>query len=112
MNDEEMELEYKTAFELIAVAGESKAESMAAIEAASEFRFDEAKEHLKAADAQMVAAHEVQTDMLQQEAEGNKVKVNIILVHAQDHLTTAMIMRDQADLIMRLYRTIQEMHQK
>ncbi len=34
--------------------------------------------------------------MLQQEARGDKVPVNIILVHAQDHLTMALMMRDMA----------------
>lgn len=112
MDNEEMAPEYQIAFELIAVAGDSKAESMAAIDAAAEFKFDEAAEHLKAADERMVEAHEIQTDMLQNECQGQKTDVNIILVHAQDHLTTAIIMRDQADMMIRLYRTIQKLSEK
>lgn len=110
--DNEMELEYQVAFELIAVAGDSKAESMAAINAAAEFNFEEAQEHLKVADERMVAAHEIQTEMLQNECRGQKANVNIILVHAQDHLTTAIIMRDQADIMLRLYRTIEQLSKK
>ena len=109
MENEEMEMEYRVAFELIAVAGDSKAESMAAIEAASEGRFDEAEERLKAADQQMAEAHHIQTDLLQREGNGEKTNVNIILVHAQDHLTTAIIMRDQAEMMIKLYRRIQEL---
>lgn len=107
--EEELEEEYMIAFQLVAVAGDSKAESMAAINAAEEFKFDEAEAHLKAADAKMNEAHNIQTGMLQKEASGEKVKVNIILVHAQDHLTSAMIMRDQADTMVRLYRTIEKL---
>ena len=44
--------------------------------------------------------------MLQQEAEGNPVKVNIILVHAQDHLTMAMMMRDMAEQFVNLYQLV------
>ena len=43
----------------------------------------------------------------QQEAEGNPVPVNIILVHAQDHLTMAQVMRDMAEQFMDLYQTVQ-----
>lgn len=46
--------------------------------------FEGARKHLAAADETMVKAHDAQTEMLQQEAEGNPVPVNIILVHAQD----------------------------
>ena len=48
-----------------------------------------------------------QHDALQQEAEGNPVPVNIILVHAQDHLTMAQVMRDMAEQFMDLYQTVQ-----
>ncbi len=109
MDGDEMTMEYQVAFELIAVAGDSKAESMAAIEAASEFRFEEAQELLKSADEKMAEAHHIQTDMLQREASGQKADVNIILVHAQDHLTTAIIMRDQAEMMIKLYKTIEKL---
>lgn len=109
MDGEEMAMEYQIAFELIAVAGDSKVESMAAIEDASEFRFEEAQERLKAADEKMAEAHHIQTDLLQKEASGEKTEVNIILVHAQDHLTTAIIMRDQAEMMIRLYQTIEKL---
>ena len=33
--------------------------------------------------------------------------VNIILVHAQDHLTMAQVMRDMAEQFMDLYQTVQ-----
>lgn len=110
--EEEMELEYRVAFELIAVAGNSKAASMAAIDAAAQYNFEEAEAHLKTADEQMIAAHEIQTELLQNECRGQKTNVNIILVHAQDHLTTALMMRDQADIILRLYRTIEQLSKR
>ena len=111
MNDE-LDVGYQIAFELIAVAGDSKAESMAAIDAASKFQFEEAQKHLEAADEGMAQAHHIQTDMLQKEAAGQKTDVNIILVHAQDHLTTAIIMRDQAEIMVNLYRTIEKLSAK
>ena len=38
-----------------------------------------------------VKAHNAQSDLLFAEANGNKVEVGILLVHAQDHLMTSML---------------------
>ena len=105
MNEEFDEI-YEAAFTLIGIAGDSKAESMAAIDCARQGDIEGARKHLEAADQAMVQAHESQTAMLQQEAEGNPVKVNIILVHAQDHLTMAMMMRDMAEQFVNLYQLV------
>ena len=88
---EDMEALYEASFTLIGIAGD----------------FEGARKHLAAADETMVKAHDAQTEMLQQEAEGNPVPVNIILVHAQDHLTMAQVMRDMAEQFMDLYQTVQ-----
>lgn len=97
--DDEMELEYQVAFELIAVAGDSKAESMAAINAAAEFNFEEAQEHLKVADERMVAAHEIQTEMLQNECRGQKANMafsyyasNTVTTHQEGEKTSGNMM--------------------
>ena len=99
---------YEASFQLIGIAGDSTAESRAAIECAKTGDFEGAEKHLAAADKSMVEAHESQTAMLQQEAEGNPVAVNIILVHAQDHLTMAQMARDMADQMIALYKEIRK----
>lgn len=105
---EDLDAIYEASFTLIGIAGDSKAESMAAIECSKRGDFEGARQHLAAADETMVKAHDAQTEMLQQEAEGNPVAVNIILVHAQDHLTMAQVMRDMAEQFVDLYHTLQE----
>ncbi len=104
---EDMEEIYEASFTLIGIAGDSKAESMAAIECGKKGDFEGARKHLAAADEAMVKAHDAQTDMLQREAEGNPVPVNIILVHAQDHMTMAQVMRDMAEQFLDLYQALQ-----
>lgn len=104
---EDMEALYEASFTLIGIAGDSKAESMQVIDCCKQGDFEGARKHLAAADETMVKAHDAQTEMLQQEAEGNPVPVNIILVHAQDHLTMAQVMRDMAEQFMDLYQTVQ-----
>lgn len=106
MEDGEYGEAYRVAFELIGVAGDSKAESMSAIESCKQGDFEAARQHLKAADESMLKAHDSQTSMLQQEALGNHVETNIMLVHAQDHLTMATVARDMAEQFLDLYERI------
>ena len=106
------ENKYNTAFELILNAGNSKSQSLLALEAAREFDFEEAKRCLKEAEKELRAAHKAQVDMIQSEAQGNSVELNIILVHAQDHLTMAMMAKDFTEEFVNLYKTIKELKNK
>mgnify|MGYP000407256125 CR=1 FL=1 len=90
---EDMEALYEASFTLIGIAGDSKAESMQAIDCCKQGDFEGARKHLAAADETMVKAHDAQTEMLQQEAEGNPVPVQV--------------MRDMAEQFMDLYQTVQ-----
>lgn len=100
---------YEIAFQLIISAGNSRSNSMLAIKAAREFRFEDAREFLKQANEEFVAAHEIQTNLIQGEAQGNAKEVNLILVHAQDHLTMAMMAYDNAQEFLNLYGLIDEL---
>lgn len=103
---------YETAFNLILAAGNSKSNSMMAITAAREFRFEDANRYIEAAKDEMVAAHQIQTDLIQREAQGTKCDLNIIMVHAQDHLSMALITLDNASEMLKLYQMIDELNKK
>ena len=96
---------YTVAFELITKAGDAKSKAMMAIEAAREFEFEEAEKYLK-------EAHDAQLDMMQKEASGTPADVNIILVHAQDHLTMAIMAHDNAEEFINLYKLIRELKEE
>ena len=100
---------YEMAFGLILNAGNSKSKSLMAIETAREFEFEEAENLVAEAEEDLRAAHQTQTNLIQSEARGEKMELNLIMVHAQDHLTTAMIMVDQANEFINLYRLISEL---
>ena len=59
-------------------------------------RFLEAEELLKMASKELNEAHQVQTDLLVNEAKGEKVNLSVIFVHAQDHLSMAIFAKDMA----------------
>ena len=99
------EAKYATAFELIMNAGNAKSLALMAIEAAREFDFEEAEKDLKESAEEFHLAHQAQSDMIQGEANGNPVELNIVLVHAQDHLTMATMAQE----FINLYRLVKEL---
>ncbi len=103
------EEEYASAFQIIAVAGDSKSNSMLAIDAASEGDFNKAEKFLEQAEKSLKEAHGLQLEMIKEEAGGNHIKVNIVLIHAQDHLTMAMLTKERAEEAVRLYKIIQSL---
>lgn len=100
---------YEVAFGLILNSGNSKAKSLLAIESAREYKFEEAETLLKEAQEELRLAHKTQTELIQGEAQGSKTEMNILMVHAQDHLTTAMIMINQAEEFINVYKIISKL---
>ena len=100
---------YLPSFDMIMHAGNSRAQSMLAIEAAREFDFETAREHLRQAEENLAKAHDAQTQMMGQEASGNPVEVHIILVHSQDHLTMAMMAKDLAEELLAVYQMMEKL---
>ena len=103
---------YEKAFTLNLNAGKSKSQSLMAIEEARDFNFDEAASLIKEAREDLKSAHQTQTELIQGEARGEKSELSLILVHAQDHLTTAMIMIDQAEEFLNIYRLLSKVIKK
>lgn len=100
---------YEVAFELITNAGNAKSFALMAVEAARDFDFEEADKDLQQSAQEFHQAHQAQSDMIRDEANGKPVPVNIVLVHAQDHLTMATMAQDNAQEFINLYRLIKDM---
>src|SRR5699024_5448086 len=78
------------AFNLILHSGNARSNVMEALKYARTRDFDQAKEMIEKADNELEKAHKVQTNVLQEEANGEEVNLSILFIHAQDHLMTAM----------------------
>ena len=100
MNDKTNEM----AFQIILYAGNGKSSAMGDIQEAKEGNFEEAEAKLKEAGEELSKAHGFQTELLHKEAQGNGNDMNIILVHAQDHLMTSMTVKDLAAEFVDLYK--------
>ncbi|MCI4185035.1 PTS lactose/cellobiose transporter subunit IIA [Dickeya dianthicola] len=87
----------QTVMELLINAGEARSSAMMAIQAARAQDWAQADAQLLASQAAAKAAHLIQTRLIGLDEGEGKVPVNLIMVHAQDHLMTAMLCRDLAE---------------
>jgi len=90
-------------FTIILHAGNARSYAMEAISLAKEYDFIAAREKIEEANKEFTEAHRYQTKLIQAEASGKKNEVTVILVHAQDHLMTAMTVKDLANEMIDMY---------
>lgn len=109
MDNEKM---YEIAFQIIVHAGESRSLSSEAMDAAENYDFEKADELLKKANDEFLECHQIQTDLLTAEANGESSPINIILVHSQDHLTMATMAMENANRIIKMYKKLEKLEEK
>ena len=97
---------YNLSFQLILHSGNARSFAMEAIYDAKDLHFEMAQEKLSEADREFSQAHHFQTQLIQAEAGGEDFDIPIILIHAQDHLMTAMTLKDLAREIVDLRKDL------
>lgn len=103
MNVEDLQM---AAFEIILNSGNARAIVHEGFEAMRNGDYDLAEQKLEEANEEFLKAHHAQTDLLQEYASGTDIKIEIIMVHAQDHLMTTMTLREVALEMLELYKKI------
>lgn len=101
-----MELE-ATVMELIINAGESKSLAMQALQNAKKGEWTEVDSLLTQSTEASKRAHQVQTELIGLDEGEGKVPVNLIMVHAQDHIMTAMLARELIEELINIHRKIE-----
>ena len=91
------------AMSLIANSGAARSLAFEALKKAKLAEFDAAKELMDEANSVILKAHHSQTDLLQEEAQGNGHQLSILLVHAQDHFMTSLLAIDLITEMIELY---------
>lgn len=102
----------ETAFMLILNAGNARSSATEAERLASEYKFKEAEDMIAQAKNDLNQAHQIQTDLVQAEARGEKQEFGLIMVHAQDHLTMAMLSIQYASRIIDVYKRLSNLENK
>lgn len=96
-------------FDLISHAGNAKSCYMEAVQAANLGDFEKAKEKIEEGNVEYNAAHQMQTDYLVRIANGEEIIADVLMVHSQDHLTSALIIKDMAIQIIFMQEEIFEL---
>jgi len=97
----------ETVMELIINAGESRSCAMQALYAAKAGKWDEVDGLLAESTAASKRAHVVQTQLIGADEGTGKVPVNLIMVHAQDHIMTSMLARELIEELIAVHRKLQ-----
>jgi len=100
------------AFEIIVNSGDGRNDIHEAFKLMRKGGFTEANNKLEDANDKLVKSHKSQTDLLKKYASGEKLEMDIIMVHAQDHLMTTMTLRETALEMMEIYKELEEVKSK
>lgn len=89
-------------FEIISNAGCVKGICYEALDLAIESKIDEAYKKLDEANEYLLKAHEIQTNLIQKEVNGEKVELSVLFVHAQDHLMSCIEIKNLVSKLIKL----------
>ncbi|EPL6456056.1 MULTISPECIES: PTS N,N'-diacetylchitobiose transporter subunit IIA [Providencia] len=90
---------------LIINAGQARSLAYTALRKAKEGDFVTAKSLMEQSHSSLNEAHKVQTQLIESDMGEGRIKVSLVLVHAQDHLMNAMLARE-------LITELIELHEK
>ncbi|KXT75714.1 PTS cellobiose transporter subunit IIA [Streptococcus sp. DD12] len=103
MNQEELQV---AAFNIILHSGTARTSVHEAFSKMREGDYVKADTILDQANEEILEAHHAQTKLLQDYASGVEIKIEIIMVHAQDHLMTTMTLHEVAREMLSLYKKL------
>lgn len=93
-------------FQIILHGGNGKSSAMEAIAAAKQGDFATAREKIQEAGEALNQAHHIQTSLIQGEIRGEKNEISLLMIHAQDHLMNAIMIKDLATEFVELYEYV------
>ncbi|MCI1666346.1 MAG: PTS lactose/cellobiose transporter subunit IIA [Atopobiaceae bacterium] len=94
----------KIGFEIVAYSGDARSSLLEGIKKAKAGDLDGAQRLKDDAQECINDAHKSQTALLSQEAGGETSQIGMIMIHAQDHLMTTMMLMDIFDTLVDVYR--------
>ncbi len=99
----------KVATKVIIHSGNARVKVNEAADYIEKFYFDAAEKKLEEAEAEITAAHGIQTDIIQAESRGEKLELSLLIVHAQDTLMTVI---SEKNMMARMLKLFKRFHSK
>jgi PTS system cellobiose-specific IIA component len=103
-----MDLE-QAIYRLVLHGGNARGKAYEALDAAEEFDFEKAEEHLQEAEEELQKGHKWQTQLIQTM---ENTPPNFLAIHAQDHLMTALAELNLVKRFVQNYRTIHDLKKR
>ena len=94
--------------ELISKSGEAKSHALEALAQARSGHYDHSEKSLAASREAGRLAHKVQTALIAADNGAGKVPINLLMVHAQDHLMNSMLAQDMVEEMIRIYQRMDD----
>lgn len=91
---------------IIINSGDCKNHAYMALNNVNEGNYEEANKELELANDALGKAHEGQTAFLHKEANGEKIEMSVLFVHAQDHLMTSITEKNLIEQIIELRKVV------
>ncbi len=93
-------------FQIISAVGTARSMYIEAIQLAKEGKFSEARANIEEGEKVFVEGHHAHAELIQQEASGNKVEFQLLLMHAEDQLMSAEAFKIIATELIDIYERI------
>lgn len=91
-------------FEIVAYSGDARSSLLEALKDARNGKFDGLEEKIQTAQENLNLAHAKQTEMLALDSQGKDLDIGIIMIHAQDHLMTTILLKDIIYDLINIYK--------
>lgn len=91
---------------IIINSGDCKNHAYMALNHVNEGKYEDAEKEMQLANYALAKAHDGQTMFLHKEANGEKINVSVLFVHAQDHLMTAITEKNLIEQIIDLRKVV------
>lgn len=102
----------QTIMNIIIYAGDCKNHAYIALNMVNEGDYAGADKELELSNEALEIAHNAQTSLLHKEANGEKINMSLLFIHAQDHLMTAITEKNLLEQIMELRKVINTLTNK
>ncbi|MDF2883185.1 MAG: lactose/cellobiose transporter subunit [Clostridiaceae bacterium] len=106
------EINEEVIFKLISFSGDARSDIYEAFELVKKGKYAEAQDKFDSADEAIIHAHNTQTSLIKNEINGNHVALNLLLVHAQDHLMNTLLAKDMVKNMINMQKEINELKDK
>lgn len=101
-------IDEKIIMKIILHSGNARSKAFEALDMAEHAKYEEALTLLAECEKELSIAHTTQTGLIQDEVNGKGVSLNLLLVHAQDHLMNAITVKELVGKMIQMYKRLKE----